>query len=379
MKIKDKNFWLSCEAERYYNPSPKTATAKAKYDAMVEDKDNGFIASQKYDGEFGLIGKFDNKVFIRGRSKSKITGKFSLFTGKLPQIVEELADFMPNNSVILAEICFTDYEKTVNEVGSILRCLQAKALERQKDEKNRLHAKIFDCLMLDGKDLTGLGYLLRVQALLNYINSKYGNLLAFWKNYHYISTTTWYYHDKDNKPISFSVDFDNLPQYKDNSSIKEWRDFDDVANYIIGAGGEGLVIQRRDAMYQFGVRPAWQTLKLKKSLPEVECKVLGVLEPTREYDGKEAATWPYKDKDGTLITKPYAKGWKVGVVVDYNGTKTSVSSGLTDEDREFLASADATKEIAAGELVAVVKGMSVDTQGAVRHPVLVRLRDVYDM
>ena len=59
-----------------------------------------------------------------------------------------------------------------------------------------------------------------------------------------------------------------------------------------------------------------------------------------------------------------------------NSEKTYKSvSGLTDEDRAWLATAEAQKQIAASELWAEVKAMSENDKGALRHPVLVRLRN----
>ena len=50
-----------------------------------------------------------------------------------------------------------------------------------------------------------------------------------------------------------------------------------------------------------------------------------------------------------------------------------VASGLTDEDRAWLATDEAAKAIAEGALVAVVSGMEV-TEDSIRHPRLIRLR-----
>ena len=52
-----------------------------------------------------------------------------------------------------------------------------------------------------------------------------------------------------------------------------------------------------------------------------------------------------------------------------------MASGLTDDDRAWLATEDAAKMIEAGELYAVVKAMSFNDKGRLRHPSLVRLRN----
>ena len=67
--------------------------------------------------------------------------------------------------------------------------------------------------------------------------------------------------------------------------------------------------------------------------------------------------------------------YKNGVIVDYNGVNVSVASGLTDDDRAWLATPEAADKIASGELYAVIKAMSENSRASLRHPCLIRLRD----
>ena len=119
-----------------------------------------------------------------------------------------------------------------------------------------------------------------------------------------------------------------------------------------------------------------------------------ILPASRDYNGIEGDTWQYWERrngdllekvwvkeggrpspDAYPITKPYYFGWPGAIRVKYKDTTTDVASGLTDEDRTWLATAEAQKQIAAGELWAEVKAMSENDKGALRHPVLVRLRN----
>ena len=63
------------------------------------------------------------------------------------------------------------------------------------------------------------------------------------------------------------------------------------------------------------------------------------------------------------------------VTVEYNGTTCDVTSGLTDADREWLATKEAAEMIVNGELYAVVKAMQTNDLGRLRHPYIVRLRN----
>lgn len=140
-------------------------------------------------------------------------------------------------------------------------------------------------------------------------------------------------------------------------------------------------------------------------MPEMELLVLDTIDANREYTGKypDISTWPYwyivaeeEGEENELVnlneinrqeiasrhpehsswypvTKPYYYGWKIGVRVDFNGTIVDVSSGLTDEDSEWLSTNQAQELIANGQLYAVIKVTQVTSLGALRHPVVKKL------
>lgn len=323
---------------KYYNNED---TSNAKRQAMIDNKDGEYIATKKNDGDWAMLIHWSRgKNLVRSRSISKVTGVYGDYTAKVPHIVEEM-DSWPDNTVVLAELCWDQDGTNANTVGTILRCLPAKAVERQKE--NKLKAVIFDLLMVDGKDLTNLGYYFRLEEVLLFPRGLY------------------------TYPTEVIT-----------------QDFAEAADRIIAGGGEGIVIQRCDYTYNPGNRTAWKTLKLKQQLPEMELKVVGVLEPKMVYEGDCPETWEYKipckTGDGNdafmLVTKPYYFGWKNGITVELpSGITTDVASGLTDDDRAWLATEDAAKMIEAGELYAVVKCMSINDLGKLRHPSLVRLRN----
>ena len=322
---------------RYYdNPEPKTPSAAQKRQDMINNKDNNYIASEKHDGDWSMCIHFSKgNNLIRSRSISVKTGQYGDLTAKLPHLAAEM-DEWPDNSVVLAEICWEQYGTNANTVGTILRCLPPKAVERQKE--NKLYGLIFDILMWDGKDLTD-----------------------------------WPYHDRLYYTDNFHVERGYHGHYFKSTDIF-FDNFAEEADRIISAGGEGLVIQKKNNPYMPGTRTAWATLKMKQSLPHMDLRVVSTIEPNKLYDGDLPETWKYVI-DGVPVTKPYYKGWKNGVNVDFNGVVVSVTSGLTDADREWLATKEAAELIANGELYAEIKAMSVNSQDSLRHPCLVRLRN----
>lgn len=336
------DFAMLTPMKYYDNPDPATAGAIQKRLDMINNKDNKYMATVKNDGDWSMLIHYSKgNNLIRSRSISKVTGVYGDYTTKLPHICTEM-DKLPDNTVLLAEICWDEPGTNANTVGTILRCLPEKAVERQREHK--LKALVFDALMINNEDMTSYPY-----------EARFSN--ASYTLEDLISPSEFLY-------MTQLCELD-----ENHENFLEW------ADEIIENGGEGLVIQLKDNPYMPGTRTAWKTLKLKQRLPEMELKVLATLEPKKLYEGDMPDSWQYKDEDGTLVTKPYFYGWKNGVVVDYNGVETSVASGLTDADREWLASDDAQKMIANGELYAVVRGMSTNDLGAIRHPVLVRLRN----
>jgi len=355
---------------KYYN----NETESQKRSDMINNKNDEYMATVKNDGDWSMLIHYTKgNNLIRSRSISKVTGVYGDYTDKLPHICEEM-DKLPDNTILLAELCWDEPGTNANTVGTILRCLPAKAVERQKEHK--LKALVFDCLMINGNDNCFRPYSIRFADAHTLMQT-------------YLATSAYIYTTQECK-----ID-------EQHTNFLEW------ADEIITNGGEGLVIQRKDNPYMPGTRTAWKTLKLKQSLPEMELKVIGTIAPKKQYEGDCIGTWPYwevfsghnnEDPDtgeltpiydlvevgpevdrktipGNPVTKPFFYGWKNGVTVEYNGTTCDVTSGLTDADREWLATFEAKQMIANGELYAVVKAMQTNDLGKLRHGYVVRLRN----
>ena len=76
----------------------------------------------------------------------------------------------------------------------------------------------------------------------------------------------------------------------------------------------------------------------------------------------------------TPVTKPYFYGWKSAIEIEYNGKKIKIASGLTDEDKAYLATSAAKNAIESGSLFAVITGMEFTDKKSIRHPVFVDFR-----
>jgi len=180
-------------------------------------------------------------------------------------------------------------------------------------------------------------------------------------------------------------------------------DFMEYAEELWRKGGEGIMIVKRDMKYVGGSRKAWDTLKIKKKLGHLDVQVVDILEPTKLYGGDYLDDWKYwismekmefqgKDiwiKSGQTddgyyqpdtettkfiaVTKAYYYGWKTALEFTYKENKIRVASGLTDEDKAYLATDAAVQAVADGTLFAVVTGMEF-TEDSIRHPVFIDFR-----
>ena len=146
---------------------------------------------------------------------------------------------------------------TSKDVSSIMGCLPAKAIERQAERGiHYIHIIIYK-----GEDLKDVVASERYQILkemfYEYELSKFEFLeLA-------------------------EIQTENLSEF-----IAE----------TLAAGEEGVVLKRHDAIYAAGLRPAWQTIKIKK-VDTLDAVCIGFCEPTKMYTGSDKFTWQFWEDD----------------------------------------------------------------------------------
>jgi len=321
---------------KYYDTND-LQNLKAK--KMIENHEDGYIAMEKRDGEWARAIITEDGVFIQSRSVSKVTGTYGDKTELVPHIVSELKSNYPAGTVLLGELAFENIQTTSRDVGSILRCKVDKALDRQKETK--IHFFVFDCLAYNNQDLMDSTFRERFQ--LKHLTPS--SVLQM------RSPMAEYIHVVDHRESNFM----------------------EFAESLWSQGAEGIVIVKKTAKYKPGSRTAWDTLKLKKQIGEIDMKVIGFIEPKKHYEGTELENWQYFIDD-VPVTKPYYNGWKNGVIVEYEGRVIKVSSGLTDEEREWLATDAAQDAIDSKSLYAAITGMEF-TEDSLRHPVFLSFKN----
>lgn len=292
-----------------------------KEDKLDEMLANGeYFASLKKDGACYQFVKTEHYSYLFGRTVSRVTGLLTEKGANVPHIMQAL-DCLPAGTVLVMEIYYPGGSS--KDTTSIMGCLPAKAIERQKDKP--IHAYIHDILYWNGEDLRNKG------ALDRYLTLKYDWNARNFSSYDFLELA---------QPV-----FDNI--------LEE-------ANKALAAGEEGMVLRKKDGIWEPGKRPAWRTIKIKQH-DTIDLVVTRLIDATKEYTGKELETWQYWEQtscDGDIIDKddtchygetnwwPVTKyayyGWKTAIGIgayDSEGKLIelgTVSSGLTDFDKQDM-------------------------------------------
>lgn len=321
-----------------------------------------YFATEKIDGALYQFCRTDKGNYLFGRTVSVKNG---LLTNKIDNVphIDSALSCLPCGTVIVGEIYVPG--GTSKNVTSIMGCLPAEAIKRQ-DKQGKIKYYLHDMIFYNGEDMQSWG-----------AEARYQKLVEAWNKFHLEQ-----------------FDFLQLAESFDTG-------IEERLSQILAAGGEGIVLKKKDAPYSEGKRPAWATIKCKQ-MDTIDLVCTRAIEATKEYTGKELETWPYwqerseRDQNGEYtwlssegryyedylhnphiyrpVTKPYFYGWKtaigIGAYDDEGNLKEigTVSSGLTDEMRAHL-------DDYVGKVVAL-QCMSIDRkEKTLRHPIVKAWRD----
>lgn len=321
-----------------------------------------YFAEEKKDGALYQFCRTDKGNYLFGRTVSVKNGLLTNKIDNVPHINSALS-CLPCGTVIVGEIYVPG--GTSKNVTSIMGCLPAEAIKRQ-DKQGKIKYYLHDMIFYNGEDMQSWG-----------AEARYQKLVEAWNKFHLEQ-----------------FDFLQLAESFDTG-------IEERLSQILSAGGEGIVLKKKDAPYSEGKRPAWATIKCKQ-MDTIDLVCTRAIEATKEYTGKELETWSYwqerseRDQNGEYtwlssegqyyedylhnphiyrpVTKPYFYGWKtaigIGAYDDEGNLKEigTVSSGLTDEMRAHL-------DDYVGRIVAL-QCMSIDRkEKTLRHPIVKAWRD----
>ena len=321
-----------------------------------------YFAEEKLDGALYQFCRTDKGNYLFGRTVSVKNGLLTNKIDNVPHINSALS-CLPCGTVIIGEIYVPG--GTSKNVTSIMGCLPAEAIKRQ-DKQGKIKYYLHDMIFYNGENMQSWG-----------AEARYQKLVEAWNEFHLEQ-----------------FDFLRLAESFDTG-------IEERLSQILAAGGEGIVLKKKDAPYSEGKRPAWATIKCKQ-MDTIDLVCTRAIEATKEYTGKELETWPYWQERSELnqngeytwlssegqyyedylhnphiyrpVTKPYFYGWKtaigIGAYDDEGNLKEigTVSSGLTDEMRAHL-------DDYVGKVVAL-QCMSIDRkEKTLRHPIVKAWRD----
>lgn len=367
---KDKIHELYPEAENLMiEPMLIWKLPAGKESMLSEVCSNGeYFLEEKIDGAFYQFVKTENHSYLFGRTVSKLSGILTEKSDNVPHLKEAL-NCLPAGTILIGEIYVPG--GTSKDTVSIMGCLPTLAIKRQ--EKEPIHYYVHDIIAYD-----------TVNLIDSPADLRYKILAAIWKK-----------HD--------------LNQYSFlRLATRVDEDMEAEISRILKSGGEGAVLKKKDYPYTPGKRPAWSTIKVKQ-MDSIDLICTGLCDATKEYTGKELATWEYweergeRSQDGEYtwllregqyyedyfhnphiyrpVTKPYFLGWKTAIRIGAysdNGELVdlgTVSSGLTDDNkREMTENPDSWL----GHVVAL-DCMQIDKkEHTLRHPVFKCKRDDKD-
>ena len=238
--------------QKYWAPTSTTSAETRRMKLEQAIKSGNYIWSEKFDGNFlrGVITPERNALQTRGIST--ITKTYGEVQNKV-LFWSDVCKAFTSTTVLLGEAYIPG--AIDKDVGAILRCLDQKAIARQKDIA--VEWRIFDVLALDGKELLDLPIEQRIQYIPIVVN-------------------------RINNPLVKEVIFHNMDK----------NFFDDIGE-IFARGGEGAVCYKKGVLYTPGKRSsAWDTVKVKQDISsEIDAFISGIVPGEKVYTGKDLGTW----------------------------------------------------------------------------------------
>ena len=358
--------YFTSEPMKYFAP-PSTMSPEArrlKLEQMIES--GNYLFGRKYDGNWSRAIITPKRSVLQTRGISTVTKTYGEIQEKVKFFRDIYAAFDRGDTVILGEVYLPG--AIDKDVGSVLRCLAPKALDRQK--VNPLRWRIFDVLALDGKDYMNTRFEERVKLIPEVV-----------------------------KRINSSL-VEGVTYYEMDDS------FFDKMGEIFAAGGEGAVCYRKDSLYVPGKRGphAWDTVKVKQEISsEIDAFITGIVPGEKMYTGKDLGTWQLWENQrtgekvvgsyfgeyqhgGTYIpvTKNYFNNWPAAIqvsVLDRKGNEIPLCkvSGITEEFKTSLRD-DPERWIGCPVTIGgmMVSSAKADSEGngiSIRHPLLKRIRE----
>lgn len=246
--------FFTSEPMKYYAPpaSMSKEVKRLKIEEMI--RSGCYLYGIKTDGNWARAIVTPSRNALQTRGISKKTGCYGEIQNKVFFWNDIVKAFSNNTTVFLGEIFM---EGMIDrQIGSILRCLDDKALARQKEQK--LHYRVFDVLCYEGIELINKGFQERIKYIPKVV-------------------------ERINSPLVEGVTYYEMDDT-----------FFDKMEELFSAGAEGSVCYKKDAIYIPGKRGphAWDSLKVKQEISnDVDALITDLVPCEKNYNGNDISHW----------------------------------------------------------------------------------------
>lgn len=295
--------WFEMEPMKYWSFSSSVSPEARRL--VIDDllKKGEYCFSTKMDGNWTRAVITSDRNALQTRGISKTTGTYGEVQDKVFFWNDILAAFEGcGDTVILGEVYL---EGGIDRnVGSILRSLPHKAKSIQDENFYMEALKNYKFSAKDKRDIEG---------------NEFKNQKLQWRIFDVLAYKGI---DLMNEPLEKRIPYIEKVVKDINSPLirglkyfeadeKMW----DALSRILASGGEGLVMSRKDMIYEPGKRKAKATIKIKQEMAtEADLFITDVCPPEEEYKGKYLLDWRlWEDlKTGEKLEGAYYSDYHAG-------------------------------------------------------------------
>ena len=320
------------------------------------------LAEQKFDGHRGLLflTSKGNRMFSRRISKQ--TGWYSENTDQMPHIRDIQVPPSLLGTVLDGEVLLPIENCSCRQVQSVTGALPETAIENQM-ETGFAHISVFDILYYKGLNVQKMPLWKRKVYLLKVLKELGSDYLLMCDMYM----------DKGTADFVGEKWGKYAPELNLMDFVKVTEDIEELFRDFLKAGLEGLIVKDVEGVYEQKRSKSFIKMKAHKTY---DCVIMGYDDPTRDYTGKELATWEhYEGKDP--VTKFYAMRW-IGAIIfgvwkDGKLVEVGRTSGMDEATRQLISE---SKEEYLGQVIEVeAQGLIDKSKGSLQHPRFVCFRN----
>ena len=270
--------YFTAEPMKYWSMSATISQTERKMKLEQMMSSNEYLFGLKTDGNDTRAVITNDRAALQTRGISVKTKTYGEVQEKVMFWNDVLKAFEGKGTTVILGETYLDGGIDA-DVGSILRCLPAKAIARQKDKP--LKWRIFDVLCYKDEELINTPFEERIKYIPKVVK-------------------------EINSPLVRGVSYYEMDET-----------FFDKMGDIFAAGGEGAVCYKKSALYEFGKRGphAWDSVKVKQEIStDLDVLILSTVECEKNYNGGDLPHWQFWEniRSGEKVCGDYFGEYQLG-------------------------------------------------------------------